>query len=475
MEPSLSRKKSGRDPRKGDGQRKALESSTVPDLALPKSYNLIVCGATNHLDGFIFSDFMGFSMALREQGVGGDFISCFPLEKHFMYLKNEHKPPIDTIKFGKAGPNGDRYVYSYSRHAYLSRQYWFRQVGPDILLNDVKDWITQKTQQARSGDVVNIVFECHGSRDRGLKIGTNTLHRYVFRDLISGFQDGVQINAIMDACHSGPFVNVIRDSTEEHRYAAAASDQVAWSFTRSASNRIRNSCFSQAFVQSLAKLNLPGTPRRKVTWRLKDHEDFIDNLTTCNITPGARGTAHRFHIAPPLDGMSAVEDMVFRKKVDVLFDPQNSSCRRRMEWPTGDQSTWQVIQGNPASERVSQSAKELVDGELSKCDASTGYVPDIQVLDQLYVHHPKYRSLLRNLYWRARRQSAIWQVFKLLLHRQYIDPICLHIPIDFDQCSPSDTIVNLLEGFSFLTNDVDEILEQNIPLQSAQWDKDLKW
>lgn len=126
MEPSLSRKKSGRDPRKGDGQRKALESSTVPDRAMPKSYNLVVCGATNHLDGFIFSDFMGFCMALKEQGVGGDFISCFPLEKHFMYLKNEHRPPIDTIKFGKAGLNGDRYVYSYSRHAYLNRQYWFR-------------------------------------------------------------------------------------------------------------------------------------------------------------------------------------------------------------------------------------------------------------------------------------------------------------------------------------------------------------
>ena len=160
---------------------------------------------------------------------------------------------------------------------------------------------------------------------------------------------------------------------------------------------------------------------------------------------------------------------------DILFDPLDSSCRRRMEWPTGDQSTWQMIQGEPASEQVPQSAKALVDGELSKCDASTGFVPDIQVLDQLYVHHPKYRSLLRNLYWRARRQSAIWHVFKLLLHRQYIDPICLHLPIDFDQCSASDTIVNLLEGFSFLTHDIDEMLDQNIPLQSAQWDKDLKW
>lgn len=47
----------------------------------------------------------------------------------------EYKPPIDAVKFGTAGPNGDRYVYSYTRHAYLNRQYWFRQVEAGILLN----------------------------------------------------------------------------------------------------------------------------------------------------------------------------------------------------------------------------------------------------------------------------------------------------------------------------------------------------
>ena len=149
--------------------------------------------------------------------------------------------------------------------------------------------------------------------------------------------------------------------------------------------------------------------------------------------------------------------------------PETCLAVDRWEWPTGDQDTWQPIQGDPASEQVPQSAKALVDGELSKCDAFTGFVPDLQVFDQLYVHHPRYRSLLRNLYWRARRQSAIWQAFKLLLHRQYIDPRYLCLPVNFDQCSASDTIVKLLGCFSFLT------YEENIPLQSAQWDKDLKW
>ena len=64
-----------------------------------------------------------------------------------MYLENEYKPPIDAVKFGKAGPNGDRYVYSYTRHAYLNRQYWFRQVGAGILLNELKNWIMRKKHE----------------------------------------------------------------------------------------------------------------------------------------------------------------------------------------------------------------------------------------------------------------------------------------------------------------------------------------
>lgn len=67
-----------------------------------------------------------------------------------------------------------------------------------------------------------------------------------------------------------------------------------------------------------------------------------------------------------------------------------------MELPTVDQNAWQIIQGDPVSEQVHQSAKTLVDGELSKCDPSTGFVPDLHAFDQLYVNQPRF--LLRNLY-----------------------------------------------------------------------------
>lgn len=71
------------------------------------------------------------------------------------------------------------------RHSYPNRQYWFRQVRADILLNGSKGLgNAEEAASQKNGDVVNIVFECHGTKDRGLKIGNNTLHRYVFRDMI---------------------------------------------------------------------------------------------------------------------------------------------------------------------------------------------------------------------------------------------------------------------------------------------------
>ena len=58
-------------------------------------------------DGFIFSDFLAFSMALKQKGIGGDFWSCFPLDEHFDYLGSLN-PPIMDIKFGKFGPIATR-------------------------------------------------------------------------------------------------------------------------------------------------------------------------------------------------------------------------------------------------------------------------------------------------------------------------------------------------------------------------------
>lgn len=128
---------------------------------------------------------------------------------------------------------------------------------------------------------------------------------------------------------SGPFVGVIKDSTEEYRYAVAASEKDVWMFTGSVGNRTRNSRFARAFVQSLARINLPDKPRKKVTWKLGDHENLIRDMTMRNLAPGTKIITPHFHVSSLLTGMSAVEDMMFRKKIDVLFDPRDTSHRNR--------------------------------------------------------------------------------------------------------------------------------------------------
>lgn len=393
------RTKSRQDPKKAQAQGQLL-GAQQSNSREKQSFYLVICGATDHTQGFIFSDFMGFCLALKENGVGGDFYSCFPLERHFAWLRNENNPPIDVIKFGKLGL--DRSLYTYSRQAFLNHEYWWTQIGAHELWEKVQTWISEKKQQAEDGDVVNIIFEGRKNPRGEYCIGDNYVHPFVFRDLLAGFKKGVQVNAITGACYSGKFSDAIKSSNPRDRYAALGT-------TRSDSNRVRNSGFSQPFVQSLAKIKLPGVPRKQVTWRLKDHEAFMKKQLIQNLTPAAHVEEPHFYASEPLNGMTVVEDMVFRDKVDVVYDPRVSSRRRRIEWPTMDPNVRDLlVQGDsPQPSDVSPAAKAVIAEEISKCDTWRGLIVDLGIYDELYLRAPNWRQILRALYWRARRRRRL--------------------------------------------------------------------
>lgn len=479
MSGNLRRQKSGRDAKKAQNQRLSLGSQiAVREL---HCYNLVVCGATDYHDGHIFSDFMGFCMALREHQIGGDFFSCFPLEEHFMWLQNEHTPPISTIKFGKLGPEKDKALYTYSRHTFVNRQYWWTQVAQHQLFEKVQNWIADKKQQAVAGDVVNIILEGHGNFKGEYCIGSDYVHPYVFRDLLSGFKDGVQVNAVSGACHSGKFIDAIETSGQKDRYLAVAcpGNETTYSTTRSLSNRIRNSRFSHAFVQSLARVSLPGVTRRRITWRIQDHEAFMREQLTRNLTPGGLVVAPQFYASEPVDSMTVVEDMIFRDKADIVYDPRVSSRRRRPEWPTTDTNIQSHLFANVDrySPVISHEAIEaLIDGEKAKCDIRSGFQPDLGVYDQFFVNHQNSKLIMRNLYWRARRQSTVWDVFELLVMRGFLHPICLTVPVDLFSMSPGTGVVSeLLNCFSRPDRDSDLAFQNKIPLQRTAWNADIEW
>ena len=309
---------------------------------------------------------------------------------------------------------------------------------------------------------------------------TKTGDSYVFRDLLAGFKDGVSVNAISGACYSGLFVDAIRETAQRDRYISAASprNQTALSITRSVSNRIRNSRFSQAFVQSLAQMALPGQTRRNLKWDLADHETWMKEQLTRNITPNGTPTEPQSFISEPIDPLVALEDLIFRDKIDICYDPRVSARRRRIEWPVLDDTTLTSLHSSIAADQgiVKEETKTLIGSEVKKCDAKTDWRPDLIIFDEIYLKNPNWQLILRNLYWRGRRQSAVWDTFFLLLNQGFFHPSCLSLPVQLKSSSDaSSKVFRLLLCFEYPSTDGQLIWADKIPLQSTEWNVDLHW
>lgn len=152
--------------------------------------------------------------------------------------------------------------------------------------------------------------------------------------------------------------------------------------------------------------------------------------------------------------------------------------RRRIEWPTQDEHIRRCLTegGSSPTKTVSQQSKAVIDEELSKCDTRAGCSTDLCVFDELYVRSPDWRGVLRNLYWRARRQSAIWDVFEFLVNRGFIDPSCLTIPVKLGTLTRDAGMLSaLLDCFEFPAQDSLDFAQGTIPLQPPEWNMDTAW
>lgn len=360
-------------------------------MAQPKSHNLVVCGALNHVkDGFIFSDFMGFSMALREKGIGGDFWSCFPVEKHFEMLKAK-TPPIAEIKFGRYGPLRDQAAFTWTSWDVEHRVRFWRQVGAATLKDEVLAWIARKIIVAKSGDVVNIIVEAHGGRKGCLVLGDNQLYNVTLRDAIKGFKDEVQVNIITGACYSGRLVESIRAASQYHRYiqAATAPTEIAYSDSRSISGRFRNSRFAQACVMSLTRMQLPGTMDLSVPpqCRILEHENMVQDLMQRKVSPGNKLSRPTSYHGEPVTLQTAASHLLFRDHIDVLYDPAPSHRRRRIEWPSINVSLVNLMNNHGAARPLAEQsdeniamAKNLIEAEFEGCEINSHWTPDEEAI-----------------------------------------------------------------------------------------------
>lgn len=83
---------------------------------------------------------------------------------------------------------------------------------------------------------------------------------------------------------------------------------------------------------------------------------------------------------------------------------------------------------------------------------------------------------MRNMYWRARRRSTIWDVFQLLVNEGLVDPKSLTVPIDLNSNSDSFSYVYaFLNEFSCVDRDDSLVRTLEITLQSYDYDIDIRW
>ncbi|TQB70591.1 hypothetical protein MPDQ_000310 [Monascus purpureus] len=89
-------------------------------------------------------------------------------------------------------------------------------------------------------------------------------------------------------------------------------------------------------------MNLPGVPRRRITWRIKDHEAFMRDQLVRNMTPGGKVVEPQFYASDDVDPLTVLDDLIFRDKVDVVYGPR-VAARRRIEWPAMDMDIRQSL------------------------------------------------------------------------------------------------------------------------------------
>ncbi|KZF24965.1 hypothetical protein L228DRAFT_59207 [Xylona heveae TC161] len=311
-------------------------------------HNLVVCGATdaeNPAHAELFSDFMGISMALRNlhPDIQGTFLSCFPLDKHFDVLE-QRKPPITDTYFGCSGPD-NKPLYTYSKNQWALRQdKWFEEVDKEELLARVFLWMLEKARCIERDDVVNMFFACQGTHEHDLEVGTRVFSTQDFAEVLQLFRADVQVNAVGRHCYSGCLVGAVVSTKQRGKnlFAGTGPDDTHWWGTvNSWSNRIRYFQFGQPFVQSLARVQLPGIPQQVLPPVTEEnHDEFISEAILRSVGGTSAPTPPTASYLSPEQSyaISLIERLILMDYVDVNYDRDWTYRRRRNEFPTMDLS-----------------------------------------------------------------------------------------------------------------------------------------
>ena len=461
-----------RSPRKAASQLEALGGA--PRALRGEVFSLVICGSPNPQDGWIFSDFLGFSSVLREQPGNHTFYSCFDLAGHFAALKKKGTA-IKDIKFGKYGPE-KRHIYSYEKSRFEQcPPFWF-QFSTEKLLDECHTWIEESKQKSRAGDVVNIVFACHAASNGAFEIGKKFLYPVDLTKRIDNFPDGVQVNIVSTSCFAGHLAEELAKTEQTNRYVAGCETACkSLAMARSPSGRWRTGRFANAFVESLLKAVTDFHSPNEITWTVQQHNDHI-RFRLRNVTPGEPIWGARFHHAGFQPNTMPLQNLMLRD--NSQDGDENESLPKEIDWKAANEIVQETIARTltASDHSVTPSAMAVAQTEGDLCNLNQGEPSEMLIYDEFFYPNTNWKVVLANMYWRSFRQAAMWHIYLQLAEKGLVNTTCLDLPVNLHKTSEQTFHVScLISCFEVIQQHTNDTMMGNIPCQSAQWIADINW
>ncbi|KAL9105278.1 MAG: hypothetical protein Q9227_009517 [Pyrenula ochraceoflavens] len=390
-------------------------------------FNLVFCGVTdpnNEANGSIFANFMGITMTLKS--VSGEIVDAYSCFDIYPYLRR-----CGSVRWGY---DGEERIHTYTRDQYETGTMFFEQIGPADLLDKVKTSIRALHSKTKAGDIVNVFFQARGTPEGEIRIGDNILERTEVATLLCGFEEGVQVNMVGSHCYTGQLADIFKVGGTSHRdTAATASTYERSAITRRApSNRLRHSRFSHPLIQSPARIKLPHVEQiESGPITAESHENFLVEALKLSFGIEQDPTSISLLSSEKDAALELLEDLVFRDMADVLYEPQTMHRRRRVEWPFINLTGLNRLIMNPLhprSEVINQMRKLVLDAwRTCGCWPAMG---DDLIYQEMRKLQPDYLMLFKNLYWRGRQQSAMFDLWWMLYERRFLKLECLNYPFN---------------------------------------------
>ena len=313
-----------------------IKMASSAGLRTRSTRHIVVCGAVDIRDIWLFGDFLGFTSFLKEHSVHGTFISCFDLDGYFTNTNSS------DVKFGRKweSPDGEYEIAIYTRSDWHHHTRWWTQLEKPDVENAramVLEWIADSTKTAKTGDILTIILIGNGTTTGGIELDGRFLEPVTLANACSHLPVDVQLNIVVKSCYSGISTKDF-ETSRIHSCANAKRDY-------------RNSLFGSTLVKTLG-LQPEGT------WKLIEHDGFIKSQCEKPTNPSQQSihpvltTSNKTELMKPI----LFQDYV---NVSILIPPQRA--RRVISPPS---VSYPVPSADMKLNATYQSASAFIEAEM---------------------------------------------------------------------------------------------------------------